>query len=183
MKYDADFEAAFQEKQERARQRAVEAKNSSANVLFALGSLFSSRSPPQPVQEQQSTITADNDANRDDTDSFMPSSVASTEASSTASSNSDESSISTSSTTKRRPILTFHEEVTIVPIPKREEYSNRIRDRLWVNAQELQSQAARNTMEFAAEGWDWRNVAEDEQMYVCAVTGEKVHPVHCEFEE
>merc|ERR1719223_1398489 len=37
-----------------------------------------------------------------------------------------------------------------------------------------------NAVEFAAEGWDWRSVTEDDGMFVCTVSGELVHPVHCQ---
>lgn len=39
----------------------------------------------------------------------------------------------------------------------------------------------RNRAEFAAEGWDWHSVLEDDDMYVDAQSGELVHPVW--FEE
>merc|ERR1712232_1518455 len=74
--------------------------------------------------------------------------------------------------------LSFQETVDVVPIPMRTEYSNRVRSRLWSNALEIHENATRNTIEFAAEGWDWRQVLEDEKMYVCVATGELVHPCH-----
>jgi len=76
--------------------------------------------------------------------------------------------------------LTFDESVKVVPIPERHEYSERIRSRLWTNATDLYENAQRNTVEFAAEGWNWRSVATDEKMYICRYTGELIHPVHCE---
>lgn len=157
LKYDKNFDKVMLEKKERARQR-----RGSNNVFSALGSLFS----PQQTE----------DATRDDVDSFKASSPNSVvgEALTTGDQSSKEG------TKKPRRGLSFNDQVTVVPIPERHEYSKRIRDRLWVNAQELQSQAARNTVEFASEGWDWRNAFLDEEMYVCAVTGEKVHPVHLE---
>eukprot|EP00429_Kryptoperidinium_foliaceum_P011447 CAMPEP_0176004424 /NCGR_PEP_ID=MMETSP0120_2-20121206/1685_1 /TAXON_ID=160619 /ORGANISM="Kryptoperidinium foliaceum, Strain CCMP 1326" /LENGTH=183 /DNA_ID=CAMNT_0017337103 /DNA_START=133 /DNA_END=684 /DNA_ORIENTATION=+ len=79
---------------------------------------------------------------------------------------------------KKAKSLTFDETVEVVPIPMRAEYSNRVRSRLWSSASELQENAARNTIEFASEGWDWRNVLEDERMYVCVATKELIHPCH-----
>lgn len=57
----------------------------------------------------------------------------------------------------------------------RTEYPNR--ERLWCSASELYQNAARNTIEFASEGFNWRNAAADDQMIVMP-SGERVHPIH-----
>jgi hypothetical protein len=59
---------------------------------------------------------------------------------------------SSPSSPKKEKRLTFVNTVDVVPIPMRTEYSNRVRSRLWSNAVEIHENAARNTIEFAAEG-------------------------------
>jgi len=79
---------------------------------------------------------------------------------------------------KKKDGVSFVDTVKVLPIPKRDEYSDRVARRIWSSAVEIQEMAMRNSVEFAAEGWDWRTVTEDDQMYVCSDTGELVHPVH-----
>ena len=86
------------------------------------------------------------------------------------------SETSSLSTTSRR--LHFNETVTVCPIPKREAYSKRMKEQLWHTPEEMMTIARRNSIEFASEGWDWNNVLEDENMYRCVNSNEKIHPVH-----
>jgi hypothetical protein len=108
-------------------------------------------------------------------------SLSETEASLSSSFSSRESSTLTASSQTKR--LKFNEEVVVCPIPMRDEYSNRIRDRLWSSPEDLMLNAHRNAVEFAAEGWDWRNTMEDENMYRCVSTNELIHPVHVERQQ
>jgi len=82
-------------------------------------------------------------------------------------------------TSKTKPKIAFSNTVSVLPIPMRNEYSSRIQKRLWNDRLETSQNIARNTMEFAAEGWNWRTVTEDDGMYVCSVSGALIHPVHC----
>ena len=79
---------------------------------------------------------------------------------------------------KTKSAISFDELVSVLPIPHHEAYSDRIRSRVWSDRFEIMSNVRRNTIEFAAEGWDWRNVIEDEMLRHCPTTGERVHPVH-----
>lgn len=66
------------------------------------------------------------------------------------SSKQDEMDTSTDEKPKKR--ISFDTKVKVVPIPMRDEYSNRVRSRLWSNAVEIHQNATRNSIEFAAEG-------------------------------
>jgi hypothetical protein len=94
-----------------------------------------------------------------------------------SSSVSSSASIQSKSQKKR---ISFNDEVCVAQIPMRNEYSDRVRSRLWSNRFEIHENATRNAIEFQAEGWDWRSVVEDEGMFVCTSSGELIHPVHCQ---
>ena len=83
------------------------------------------------------------------------------------------------STKVKRTQISFNETVDVLPIPTRFEYSPEMRSQLWSSIHEINENAARNTIEFASEGWDWRNVTLDNDMCRCPTTGQFIHPVHC----
>jgi hypothetical protein len=85
-------------------------------------------------------------------------------------------------TIPRRRRLVFSDDVQVVPIPMRSEYSNRIKERMYSGRAELSENAQRNVVEFEAEGWDASTVLDDEsQFYKCPLTGELIHPVHLAY--
>lgn len=80
---------------------------------------------------------------------------------------------------ERKNKIAFSSTVSVVPIPKHQDYSKRVKTRLWANRNEIQNNAQRNYIEFAAEGWDWRAVTEEKNMFLCTASGQLIHPVHC----
>lgn len=97
---------------------------------------------------------------------------------STTTASTSSSSTTTSTKPKKTTKIAFQDKVEVLPIPTRYEYSDRIKSRIWSNRYELQENAERNALEFASEGWDWKNVKEDDHMFICSQSGELVHPVH-----
>jgi hypothetical protein len=100
------------------------------------------------------------DEDEDDSSSSSPTISSGGSSLASSNSNSSHSAMSTSSPpnalkkSKKKPkrSLAFRETVDVVPIPMRTEYSNRVKARMWSNASEIYQNAARNTIEFAAEG-------------------------------
>lgn len=88
---------------------------------------------------------------------------------------------SDSSTKKGRRSVSFDETVHVLTIPNKDAYSDRIRKFLWTDPHEMIQNATRNSIEFAHENWNWREVANDVEFYVCPVTGEKIHPCHTSY--
>ena len=86
----------------------------------------------------------------------------------------------TSSSGKKRSRrrVSINNDVEIKPIPERSEYSPDVRQKMWTSGSEIYSNAARNTIEFASENWNWRNVTEDENMLRHTITRELIHPIH-----
>lgn len=78
----------------------------------------------------------------------------------------------------KKKSVSINKSVSVVSIPSRGEYSDRLRERIWATGAEIQASAARNTLEFCSENWDLANVLEDEHMFVHQANGERVHPIH-----
>ena len=74
----------------------------------------------------------------------------------------------------------FNTVVSGLSIPSRNQYSRRIKQTLWRDRYELSEMVERNTTEFHAENYDWNQVVLDDEMYVDATSGERVHPCHVE---
>lgn len=90
--------------------------------------------------------------------------------------------ITTASTAPRmKRTVRFDNYVVVIPIPSRHAYSNRIKQALWSNRNEIRDIVKKNRYEFTVEGWDWNLVLEDKDMYVDIATGEKVHPCWVEL--
>jgi hypothetical protein len=78
----------------------------------------------------------------------------------------------------RRRRIEFSETVRVVLIPSHKEYAEDEKEAIWGSKKAIAAMASNNFIEFAAEGWDWRNVIDDEEMVV--IEGEPVplHPIH-----
>ena len=89
---------------------------------------------------------------------------------------SDHSHMSASSTsTLSEPSVSFQEIVSIIEIPSHRSYDSEARKNIWNSKHHIRANAARNKIEFAADGRDWRKCKEEDEMLT--LNGELVHPV------
>lgn len=77
--------------------------------------------------------------------------------------------------------VVFNDMVEVRYVPLHSEYSQRIRQKYWASAQELWDMATRNTIEFAAEGYDWRLAVEEQDLV--RLGSQLVHPVHLQNQQ
>ena len=75
--------------------------------------------------------------------------------------------------TKRpRPRVTFQKMVEVYLIPHKNMFSNQVRRSLWNDPEDIYRNALRNSVEFAAENFDWRQAVQDENFLVSPSTGD-----------
>lgn len=75
----------------------------------------------------------------------------------------------------------FDSNATVVLIPCRYEYSQRISQFLWNSPEVMRRRVVQNTLEMTADGWDWKGVLEEDEHYYNPLTQEYIHPVHLEI--
>jgi hypothetical protein len=103
--------------------------------------------------------------------------------------NDSTASLASTTSTNTAKAVSFANAVQVISIPSHRDYSDRIKNAFWTNAQEMRQNYARNVVEFTAENWDYRQVLEEDQfLYIQVTTGGKcsagtnemvlMHPVH-----
>jgi hypothetical protein len=98
------------------------------------------------------------------------------EVSSSSSLRSRSSSISSNNTSTTRSV-SFDDSVTVRPIPPHSAYPQEVKHQIWADPFEIYENATRNSIEFAADNFDWQHASEEDD-FVPTTTGELVHPIH-----
>jgi hypothetical protein len=80
-------------------------------------------------------------------------------------------------TLTKRGTVEFSEAVAVFFIPRRSDYPEDQKRSMFPSKREISANAARNMLEFASDGFDWRKATEDEAMYTDS-SGRRVHPIH-----
>jgi hypothetical protein len=70
--------------------------------------------------------------------------------------------------------IQFFPQVTIVSIPSHRDYPEPIRQAIWSGTRDIHMNGQRNTLEFAADNYDWRKATEEGSFI--AADGELYHP-------
>lgn len=78
------------------------------------------------------------------------------------------------STRERPSTIRFKDTVLVKEIPSHRDYDWETRQSIWMGSEEIASNAKRNRLEFMADSFNWRNAAEEKDMYKWE--GELLHP-------
>lgn len=115
--------------------------------------------------------------NSQDRNSQDPKDTACSDDASTSSSlRSRSSSISSNNTSTSRSV-SFDDSVMVRPIPPHSAYPQEVKHQIWADPGEIYENATRNSIEFAADNFDWQHASEEDD-FVPTTTGELVHPIH-----
>ena len=77
---------------------------------------------------------------------------------------------------KKKSSVQFENTIIVHQIPSCREYSDRLKQLLYIQPLEMQQMAERNYIEFLSEGWNWQQVLEEDQFF--HHQDELIHPVH-----
>ena len=84
--------------------------------------------------------------------------------------------LSPSSSSDSDKSVSFESSVVVHSITNQKYFSERVKKFIWMQPRELEEAAARNYMEFQAEGFDWRQVTEEQEFVICQ--NQLIHPAH-----
>ena len=76
------------------------------------------------------------------------------------------------------PGVSFFGKVQVMRIPSRKDYPEDMKKAMWSSTSEIATNAKRNSLEYTYEGWNWRTVLEEQDMYMHEKTGTLYHPAH-----
>ena len=79
---------------------------------------------------------------------------------------------------RRCRMITFNPVVQVWFIASHHSYSDRTKKLMWSTTNEIVSNARRNTVEFAFEGWNVHAVLEEHDMFLDPDSSSFIHPVH-----
>ena len=82
---------------------------------------------------------------------------------------------------RRNRHVRFDSTVTVLSIPNRYSYSDRMRRYLWNAPDHMKREVIRNTVEYTADGWDWQAALEEKDHFFNPTTQEYIHPVHLDI--
>lgn len=74
--------------------------------------------------------------------------------------------------------VSFNEHVRVLPIPPISAYTLNQRFRMYASRFELRENKIRNKREYEFDNYNWKNATEENNMAICPMSGELLHPAH-----
>ncbi len=140
-------------------------------------------SPPGMISSEEEEESDESESPIDQDDDETMETMSDASSGSTSSANSNDDCAITDGATSPPVVLacrgvTFNEQVRVLPIPPIEEYTPEQRYRMYANRFEVRENKIRNKREYEFDNYDWRNATEENNMAMCPMSGELLHPAH-----